>query len=104
MDSKELNKRLIKFIEGCKEKGYPLDELCLVPAYPGINDSSYDVQVKGGWLSQTICSDALEILIDILFDTTDVETRTNIFCIKILNKNEVVSCQSDSVERLQLES
>jgi len=104
MDSKELKQRLDKFMQACKSKGYSIDELCIVPAYPGISDSSYNVQVKADWLNKTICSEALEILIDILFETTDVETRTNIFCIQILDKNEDVSCQSNGVESLQLEN
>jgi len=104
MDSKELKQRLSNFIEACKSKGRPIDEMCLIPAYPGITDSSYNVQVKAEWLNRIICSEALEILIDILFDSTDVETRTNIFCIQILNDNEDVSCQSEEVEQFRLEN
>jgi hypothetical protein len=98
MDSKELEIKLQGFLNACKASGKSIDKMCLMPAYPGVADSSYNVKVKGEWLNHTICSEALEILIDILFEQTDVETRTNIFCIRIINDNEDVSCESFEVK------
>ena len=103
MDTKELNNRLAKFFKVCKDTGRTIDAACFIPAYPGITDSSYILQIKSEWCNRTICSEALEQLFDILFDTTDVKTRTNIFCIRIMDENEAISCDSANMAEFNYE-
>ena len=97
MDRKELMHSLQPFKEKCAENARPLTEICLVEAYPGDNSTSYIVQVKAPWIDNVSCYDAIDFLFDILWETTSVETRKNIFFIKVLGSADQGHCISDTV-------
>lgn len=88
MDRRELKELLKPFIDKCAEKGRPLTNVCIEEAYPGDNSTSYIIQVTAPWIYQMSCFNALDILFDILWETTDEETRKKVFSIQILNSNE----------------
>ena len=91
MDTKELEKNLETFFIKCKEKGYPLETFCLIG-----NDSEYILEVKAIWIDELdSCSKALDILNDILWDTTDVEIRKRIFAISVLDSEEQPHCYTE---------
>jgi hypothetical protein len=84
MDRAALKKLLEPFIERCAAKGKPLDEIHLKEAYPGDDSTSYIIEVRASWYAELSCAEVLDILFGFLWETTDVETRRNIFCIKVL--------------------
>ena len=91
MDTKELEKNLQTFFKKCEEQGYPLETFCLIE-----NDTDYILEVKANWIDELdSCSKALDILNDILWDTTNVETRKRIFAISVLDSEEQPHCYTE---------
>lgn len=91
MDTKELEKNLQNFFEECKTKGYPLETYCLIE-----DNNEYILEVKANWINELdSCSKALDILNDILWDTTNVETRKRIFAISVLDSEEQPHCYTE---------
>ena len=88
MDTKELEQKLEMFFNKCEEKGYPLDTICLIE-----KDAEYILEVKATWIDELdSCSKALDILNEILWDTTNSETRKRIFAISVLDAEEHPHC------------
>lgn len=106
MDRKELEKKLNgDFKIGCSIKGYPIDEICLEEAYSGDISTSYIVNVLAKWVKNMDCSKALDILIDVLWETTGVEYRETIFSINIFADETTLHCRSlDNINEYILET
>lgn len=95
MDRNKLEQKLnSSFKEECKKIGYPLTDICLDEAYPGDSSTSYIVNIVADWVETMDCSQALDILIDVLWITVDVEYREKIFAIKIFSDKSTLHCQS----------
>ncbi|PRY36027.1 hypothetical protein CLV58_113158 [Spirosoma oryzae] len=94
MDRDTLETKLQPFVLACAEKGYQLRAHCLDEAYPGDSSTSYFLRVTADWIDTMDCSGALDVLLDILWDTTDTETRAMIFAIIIHDKNDQLHCYS----------
>jgi hypothetical protein len=91
MDTKQLESKLINFFEACKERNYPIETHCLIE-----NETDFILEVKALWIDQMeSCSMALDILNDILWETTDVDTRKEIFAISIIDSNEEPHCYTE---------
>lgn len=84
------------FAAKCDEKGMPLSEYCITEAFPGDASTSFIVQVKTPWIEGMHCSDVLESMIDVLWETTDEETRRNIFTIQIMDSDDQLHCSAES--------
>lgn len=104
MDRDTLETKLQPFVLKCAEKGYPLRSHCLDEAYPGDDSTSYFLRVTAEWIDTMDCSGALDILIDILWETTDIETRTMIFAIIIHDKHEQLHCWSPPLNTAEARS
>ncbi len=85
MDRTELRQLLLPFQNRCAEKGKPLAEICFKEAYPGDDTTSFIIQVKAPWIGKMYSYDAIEFLVDVLWETTNVEIRENIFSIQVLD-------------------
>lgn len=96
MDRKKLINLLAPFIAKCAEQNKPLDDICLEEAYPGDASTSYIIRIKASWVDNIPCADALEFLFDILWETTDEETRKKVFAIQIADSNDELHCLTDS--------
>ena len=96
MDRKQLREQLQAFQLKCLEKGRPIAEICLEEAYPGDSSTSYIVQVKALWIDGLDCYSALDFLFDILFETTNEETRKKIFSIQVLDSTNELHCESQA--------
>jgi hypothetical protein len=91
MDTKQLNSKLQKFFETCKEDKYPIENYCFVE-----NETDFILEIKANWIDEMdSCSKALDILNDILWKTTDAETRKGIFAISILDSDEQPHCYTE---------
>lgn len=95
MDREELKKALQPFIGACSDKGRPIVDFCLEEAFPGDTSTSFFIQVKAPWIDDLSCSEALDFLLEVLWDTTSVDTRKKIFCIQILDSADQMHCSSD---------
>lgn len=94
MDRKRKLKNDLKgFVKECKAKGYPLTEYCLKEAYPGDSSTSFILQVKADWIDNKGCSEVLDILLEVLWNTTSPEVRVNLFSIQVLSSNDTVHCE-----------
>lgn len=98
MDRRELKTKLNFFLRKCKEKDKPLEDICIIEAFPGDISTSFIIQVKAHWIEDMYCSEVLNFLFDTLWETTDSEFRKNIFSIQVLDKNEKLHCESANVE------
>ncbi len=89
MDRKtELAGKLEKFRLKCEENKKPLMDMWLEEAFPGDNSTSFVVKVRAKWLDKLSLSEGLDILPDILWKTTDIPTRIQIFAISVINTND----------------
>ena len=88
MDKSKLEELLQPFVSKCAEKGKPLMGIQIEEAFPGDSSTSYIVAVKGEWIDDISCSEALDFLIDALWETTDLETRRKVFYIKVLSSKD----------------
>lgn len=85
MDRKELTERLELFFLECAKREYPIDYFEFVEAFPGDNTTSYRFNIFSSWIELDEQADALDILIDMLWDWTDNETRKMIFGLFIMD-------------------
>ncbi len=95
MDRTKLIELLQPFKKKCAEKGKPLDDLCIEEAFPGDASTSYIIRVKATWVDNILCSEALDFLFDILWETTDEETRRKVFTIQVVNSEGELHCWSE---------
>lgn len=96
MDRAKLKELLQPFQAKCAEKGKPLVDICIEEAYPGDVSTSYIIQVKAAWVDNMYCSDAIDFLFDMLWETTDSETRRKIFSIQVLDSKDEPHCWSEA--------
>jgi hypothetical protein len=95
MDRKsDLMNKLETFKLECEKAEKPLMDICLEEAFPGDNSTSFILKVKAVWLDKLSLSNGLDILLDILWNTTDVPTRIQIFSICVVNSNEEIDCKT----------
>jgi hypothetical protein len=104
MDRKELMLALAPFKTRCAEKGRPLTRICLEEAFSGDISTSYIVQVQAPWVDNMYCSDAIEFLFDVLWETTNEEIRKRIFSIQVISSKNELHCWSDITQTSQEQS
>lgn len=95
MDRKQLKELLQPFLAKCAEEGKPLKDICVEEAFPGDLSTSYIIQVKASWVDEMYCSEAIDFLFDILWETTDEEIRKKVFSIQVLDSNDELHCISE---------
>ncbi len=96
MDRTQLKEQLKQFQEKCTDKGKPLDDLCIEEAFPGDSSTSFIIQVKAPWVDDMHCSDAIDFLFDVLWETTTEEIRRKVFSIQVLDSSDRLHCYSES--------
>lgn len=101
MDREELKRKLSKFTERLVEMNRPIDDLCLEAAYPSDPTTSYVLKVKINWDDCSDCSPVLDILIDVLWETTSAATRKYIFAIDVHSSGETLDCYSGQINETQ---
>ena len=88
MDREEtLNLELIPFFKCCADYGKAIEDYCLEEAYPGVSNTSYFITVKAAWMDDLGLYEILEYLFERLFESTSVETRKNVFGIRVRNSS-----------------
>jgi len=98
MDREALNtvkNELKGFIDAVNLTDHKLSYACLVPAYKNDRNSPLVLQLYGGWMDSYPCSESISIMVDYLFQNSDVETRKKIYRIDIYNKDGDCQCVSD---------
>jgi hypothetical protein len=93
MDRSELKNSLEPFRQKCAENGKPLTDICLEEAFPGDASTSYIMQVKADWIDGWTCFAVLDVLFDILWETTDEMVRRKIFSIQVLDSRQMLHCE-----------
>lgn len=94
MNSEELKNKLQDFKQVCCEKKYIYDDLTFDEAYPGIEPTSFIVNmVVQKTLNDLSRSKMLDKFIKILWDKTKKETRENIFTLNFHTIDEMVNSE-----------
>lgn len=88
MDITELNSKLDCFMENCIKIQFPIMSVRYVEAFPGISNTTYDLEVVADWRSKYSYIEALEILTDVLWDTYTKEERSFLFNINIKESHD----------------
>lgn len=92
MDRKELAMKLEDFKKTCQDKGFIMGELYFDEAVPGMLPSSFIVKmmVKKSWMdTMSSTGKALDVLTDVLWDTTEAKTRASVHVLSIYNEDEL---------------
>jgi hypothetical protein len=91
MDTKQLETKLELFFQTCKERSYQIETYCLIA-----NETDFTLEVKSKWIDKiNSCSEVLDILLPILWETTSLDTRQQIFAISVLDSNEQPHCYEE---------
>ncbi len=94
MNSEELKNELQGFKQACCEKKYIYDVLTFDEAYPDVEPTSFIVNmVVQKTLKGLSRSKMLDKFIKILWDTTEKETRENIFTLNFHTIDEMVNSE-----------
>lgn len=90
MDKAELIHQLQPFAKQCEKENFPIKGIYLDEAYPGIKSTSFIVKIVAtDWLNTTEYSLALHKLLEILWKTTEISTRKNIFVVALYSEEEL---------------
>lgn len=91
MDSKQLEIDLEPFLQACKQQNYEIEKFCLIK-----NETDFTLEVKSKWIDNiNSCSEVLDILLPILWQTTSIDIRRQIFAISVLDTNEQPHCYEE---------
>jgi len=90
----KLNNALELFKKHSENNGYKIDDMCITEAYSGVSNTSYEVKINADWVSSMNCSQALDIVIDFIWETVDLETRKLIFSINVNGCSESLVCEA----------
>ena len=101
MDRNELETSLQPFKKACLTKGRPLADMCVFEAYPGDVSTSYIIQIKADWVENMDCSEAIDFLFDVLWETVEENIRKYIFSIEILDSNDQFHCYHESLSKTE---
>jgi hypothetical protein len=101
MDRKQLEAKLQFFKDKCAENNKPITNLCVIEAFPGDDSTSYILEVTAPWVDDMMCSDAIDFLFDILWETTEEDVRQSVFSIKVLDSKQEWHCSANTEERLE---
>jgi len=96
MDREELKSKLEPFLTRCREKGRPLEDICLEDAFPGDSSTSYILKVKAPWVDDMYCSEALDFLLDIMWETVEQPIREKIFSVNVLDSSDDLHCWQET--------
>ena len=91
MDREQLNLELQAFKHACQDKGYIEGNFHFDEAYPGDSSTAFIVKmtVKKDWMdTMSTRGQALDALIDVLWDTTSPETRASVHVLTIFDEIE----------------
>lgn len=88
MDRIEMKKILEPFKAKCTDKGKHLTDLFIEEAFPGDSSTSFIVRVKAPWIQGMYCYQAIDFLVDTLWETTTEETRRKVFSIQVLDSHD----------------
>jgi len=93
MDRKELKLKLQAFQAHCADRGYPIKDIILEEAYPGVDSTSFIVRfsAEGDWLvsSQEHRADLLQRFVDLLWESTDPITRKAIYTLSLNDEKPI---------------
>ena len=83
MDKETLKTELLKVSRAFEQEGKPLTFAGIVPAYPGLRDTSYFYQVSGSFLDKD--PNAIRTVTEKLFQELTPEIRRYIHAVRIYN-------------------
>lgn len=90
MDRTELINQLQPFAKQCEKERFPIKDIFLEEAYPGIKSTSFIVKIVAtDWLDNIEYSQALHKLLEILWKTTSLEIRKKIFVLALYSEDEL---------------
>lgn len=95
MDKNELILECKNFATACAEKGFKLDYLKLIEAYPGASNTSYTMCVTGAWMKDLDQYEIIHALSGIMWEVMSQKAREKVFSIKILDSQKNLSIEPE---------
>jgi len=95
MDISKLKLEINRYLDAMKKEGYNFQFVALIPAYPGITDTSYILQVKASWITNSFI--AFDYMTPKLFEILNQPTRAMINRIDIYNEDGELFCQTEDL-------
>lgn len=93
MDRNQLEIELRNFCRASIDRDYPITIQGLSEAYPGVYQTSFTVHIQvAKWGGGISCSEILDKIIPILFETTSEEARQMIFSLDVYNAVDGINC------------
>lgn len=83
MDREALKQQLAPFVALGQQEGKPFDIVRLDDAIPGIDSGAFIVRIVAPWAGEPATGDVYRTLTDILWRSTDVDTRRAIFALNV---------------------
>lgn len=93
MDSEQLIERLQPFLELSRQQGKPLEIVRLDEALPGLPGNGYVVHVLAPWSAGLSFGETMDIVLDFLWQTTDVALRTEISTLNVQARREELTAR-----------
>ena len=87
MDREELNDALAEFRAVSKAEGFEIEDFRLLDVFPGEKWDSYILYMDATWMRTYNRVDSLDILIEIMWRTTSLETRGAIHYLHVASSN-----------------
>lgn len=88
-----LSKALEPWLQLLAARKTPIQEFCLVEAYPGDRTTSFTLKVKASWIDDLCCSDALDVLLPAMWEAVPQDWREQIFIVDVRNSADEIRCQ-----------
>lgn len=88
MDRVQLIERLQPFLELSRQAGKPLEIVRLDEALPGLPGNGYVVHVLAPWSADMSFGETMDLVLDFLWQTTDVALRTEISTLNVQARRE----------------
>ncbi len=94
MDITELKQAVEEVVQIIERDSHPFKFVGLIPAYPGVADTSYILQVSADWLDNYTCTDNSRYVIDKLYQHLSPELLRYINRLDIYSPGGYLHCMS----------
>ena len=97
MDIEQLKAAVERVVQAIEQDSRKFKFVGLIPAYPGIADTSFILQVSADWLDNHTCTDNIRYIIDKLYKHLDKSDLRYINRIDIYDERGWLHCLSENL-------
>ena len=97
MDKTTLKSELLKVATAFESDGSPFDVAGIMPVFPDLTIESYIFQVHAGWLNDMSHSQALDVVIDKLYELLKPDALRYVNRVEICVKPDDIRCIAQDI-------